>query len=39
MLEERIVWVGLGESDLVSVCEVEVVKGEDDSWEVVGRRL
>ena len=39
MLEERVVGVGLGECDLVGVGEVEVVEGEDDGWEVVGRGL
>ena len=36
MLEEGVVWVGLGEGDLVGVRQVEVVEGEDDGGEVVG---
>ncbi len=39
MLEKWVVWVGFGEGLLVGVGEVEVVEGEDDGGEVVGRVL
>ena len=36
VLEESVVWMGLGEGGLVGVGEVEVVEGEDGGGEMVG---
>ena len=39
MLEQRVVWVRFGERLLIGVSEIEVVKGEDNGGEVMGRPL